>query len=92
MNSLIHGFDNGKNAGKIFIIVRLIEKLIHLEYVDTGKGIELEALEKIFELFLPPITLVAVDWGYIFAIIPLQRNYTVQSLVKVPIVKALSST
>ena len=51
INSLIHGFDNGKNAGKIFIIVKLVEGLIHLEYVDTGKGIKLEALEKIFEPF-----------------------------------------
>ena len=51
INSLIHGFDNGKNAGKIFIIVKLVEGLIQLEYVDTGKGIELEALEKIFEPF-----------------------------------------
>jgi signal transduction histidine kinase len=51
MNSLIHGFENGKNAGTISITVTLIEKLIHIEYVDTGKGIEPKVLEKIFEPF-----------------------------------------
>ncbi|HEC86234.1 MAG TPA: hybrid sensor histidine kinase/response regulator [Thioploca sp.] len=51
MNSLIHGFDEGKNAGVIPITVRREGKHLHLEYSDTGKGIAPENLEKIFEPF-----------------------------------------
>lgn len=51
MNSLIHGFDDGKNAGNINIKVQFEENNLHLEYSDTGKGIEPENLEKIFEPF-----------------------------------------
>jgi signal transduction histidine kinase len=51
MNSLIHGFDEGKNAGVIHITVRREGKHLHLEYSDTGKGIAPENLEKIFEPF-----------------------------------------
>ncbi len=51
MNSLIHGFDDGKNAGNINIKVQFEENNLHLEYSDTGKGIAPENLEKIFEPF-----------------------------------------
>jgi signal transduction histidine kinase len=51
MNSLIHGFDDGKNAGNINIKVQFEENNLHLEYSDTGKGIVPENLEKIFVPF-----------------------------------------
>ncbi len=51
MNSLIHGFEEGKKGGVIKIIVRLKNKRLHIDYSDTGKGITPEALEKIFEPF-----------------------------------------
>ncbi|MEK8020053.1 MAG: ATP-binding sensor histidine kinase [Candidatus Parabeggiatoa sp.] len=51
MNSLIHGFDEGKNAGSISIKAQLDGDNLHLEYSDNGKGIASENLEKIFEPF-----------------------------------------
>jgi predicted ATPase/signal transduction histidine kinase len=51
MNSLIHGFDEGQNAGSIKIKAQLDGDHLHLEYSDTGKGIAPENLEKIFEPF-----------------------------------------
>jgi signal transduction histidine kinase len=51
MNSLIHGFNQGKEAGQIQISVRLEEARLHIDYADTGKGIAPDALEKIFEPF-----------------------------------------
>jgi predicted ATPase/signal transduction histidine kinase len=51
MNSFIHGFEEGKNAGQIVIAVRLEGELLLIDYSDTGKGIVPDALEKIFEPF-----------------------------------------
>jgi len=51
MSSLIHGFDDGKNAGAINISVQLNRNNLHIEYSDNGKGIAQENLEKIFEPF-----------------------------------------
>ena len=51
MNSLIHGFNEGKNAGIIKINVELLKAQLHLEYSDNGKGIAPENMEKIFEPF-----------------------------------------
>jgi signal transduction histidine kinase len=51
MNSLIHGFNEGKNAGSINIKMQLNSEELHLEYSDNGKGIAPENLEKIFEPF-----------------------------------------
>jgi len=51
MNSLIHGFDDGKNAGAINISVQLNRNNLHIEYSDNGKGIAQENLEKLFEPF-----------------------------------------
>jgi signal transduction histidine kinase len=51
MNSFIHGFDEGKNAGTIKINVQINQEYLHLEYSDNGKGIAPENLEKIFEPF-----------------------------------------
>jgi signal transduction histidine kinase len=51
MNSLIHGFEEGKNAGTINIKVQFEENNLHLEYSDNGQGIPEANLEKIFEPF-----------------------------------------
>ncbi len=53
VNSFIHGFDEGKNAGGIIKIkVELLDSTrLYLEYSDNGKGITQENLEKIFEPF-----------------------------------------
>jgi signal transduction histidine kinase len=51
MNSLIHGFNQGQQAGSINIKVQLDGEDLHLEYSDTGKGIASENLSKIFEPF-----------------------------------------
>jgi len=51
MNSLIHGFEEGKNSGFIRIAVHLEGNRLHIDYSDTGKGITAEAIEKIFEPF-----------------------------------------
>jgi predicted ATPase/signal transduction histidine kinase len=51
INSLIHGFNEGKNAGLIKINVQLNENHLQLEYSDNGKGIAQENLAKIFEPF-----------------------------------------
>jgi len=52
MNSLIHGFEQGQQAGSIHINVPLFDgKNLHLEYSDNGKGITQENLAKVFEPF-----------------------------------------
>ncbi|MEK8020533.1 MAG: hybrid sensor histidine kinase/response regulator [Candidatus Parabeggiatoa sp.] len=51
MNSLIHGFSEGKEAGHITIAVTLLGKDLHLAYSDTGKGLKPDTVEKIFEPF-----------------------------------------
>jgi len=51
MNSFHHGFDDGHLPGTITISIRKAEPNLHIEYVDTGKGMSQEVLEKIFEPF-----------------------------------------
>ncbi len=51
MNSLIHGFNEGQDAGSINIKAQLDGNHLHLEYSDNGKGIAKENLKKIFEPF-----------------------------------------
>lgn len=53
MNSLFHGFNDGKLGGQIIINVTFVEpsKHLRLEYIDTGKGMEQSVVEKIFEPF-----------------------------------------
>lgn len=49
-NSILHGFEKGE-GGSIFLEVYRIEDEIILKYIDDGKGIENDVLEKIFEPF-----------------------------------------
>ncbi|WP_353572952.1 ATP-binding protein [Candidatus Albibeggiatoa sp. nov. BB20] len=51
INSLIHGFDEGRQAGNIQVSVQLQDEILSLQYQDDGKGIESEHIEKIFEPF-----------------------------------------
>ncbi len=51
INSLIHGFNEGQQAGEIKIKVQLKDAQLFLQYQDNGKGIETEHVEKIFEPF-----------------------------------------
>lgn len=51
MNSFIHGFDEGALGGSITMSAQLQGSNLHLEYADTGKGMDQETAEKIFEPF-----------------------------------------
>jgi signal transduction histidine kinase len=51
INSLIHGFNEGKQSGRITITVQQVENQLHIIYIDNGQGISLENQEKIFEPF-----------------------------------------
>jgi len=51
MNSLIHGFEDGKQAGHIRIDVQRLENQLHLTYSDTGNGISPANVSNIFEPF-----------------------------------------
>ncbi len=51
LNSLIHGFDDAALSGKITIDVRLENHNINMDYADTGKGMDANTLEKLFEPF-----------------------------------------
>ncbi len=51
MNSLVHGFEEGKKRGSIRIVVRLEKNRFFMDYSDTGKGMTPDALEKVFEPF-----------------------------------------
>lgn len=50
MNSLIHGFEDGK-AGKITIMLERKRKNIIFKYFDSGKGVDKKDRKKIFEPF-----------------------------------------
>ena len=51
INSFIHGFDNGSQPGKIMIHIRQENNTIYMDYTDTGKGMNKETAEKLFEPF-----------------------------------------
>ncbi|OQW89623.1 MAG: hypothetical protein BWK78_07600, partial [Thiotrichaceae bacterium IS1] len=51
MNSLVHGFEGGKQSGQIMVTCRLEGDRFLMTYADDGKGVAPEHLEKIFEPF-----------------------------------------
>ena len=51
INSLMHGFEDGTQAGKIIIDVRRENQTVYIDYADTGKGMDKLTAEKIFEPF-----------------------------------------
>ncbi len=51
LNSLVHGFDNGKDEGVINIKIIVENEQLVLSYQDTGKGLDKLQREKIFEPF-----------------------------------------
>lgn len=51
INSLIHGFAEGKNPGEIHIDIEWQDEQLYLRYQDNGCGIAAEYLEKLFEPF-----------------------------------------
>jgi two-component system, NtrC family, sensor kinase len=51
INSRIHGFENGTLPGEIIIKAALVDGFLHLDYSDTGKGIETINLPQLFEPF-----------------------------------------
>ena len=50
LNSLLHGFDND-DSGSIDIDINTNDKMVVVEYKDSGKGIKKENLKQIFEPF-----------------------------------------
>lgn len=51
-NSVIHGFNNGDEAGDISISAKLIDSdSVCLTYLDNGRGMTEEVLDRIFEPF-----------------------------------------
>ena len=50
-NSVIHGFEDGKLQGEIFISIQKERSEVHIHYSDTGKGMPAEIADKIFEPF-----------------------------------------
>ena len=50
MNSFIHGFE-GVDEGSITLSIEKEDNILHLEYKDTGNGIENKNLDKIFDPF-----------------------------------------
>lgn len=51
MNSLIHGFDDSTQSGKIMMNAQCENNTLVMEYQDTGKGMDKETAEKLFEPF-----------------------------------------
>jgi len=52
LNSIIHAFDSWDGEKKIFITIKVVNRFLQIDYKDTGKGIEPEILNKIFEPFV----------------------------------------
>ena len=52
LNSIIHGFENWQGKREINIQVHLIDNLILIDYSDSGKGVEKEIADNIFDPFV----------------------------------------
>ncbi|WP_204999914.1 sensor histidine kinase [Parashewanella hymeniacidonis] len=51
LNSLIHGFDNGKLTGQIEIVIEQTQQYLTVNYRDNGKGMNHEQQKRIFDPF-----------------------------------------
>lgn len=51
LNSIIHGFNNGKQSGKISFDASRDGNMIHLAYSDNGVGMDKETLSRIYDPF-----------------------------------------
>ena len=51
LNSYLHGFDNGVNAGKISIQINRKNDKVIMNYSDNGKGMDQATVDKVFEPF-----------------------------------------
>jgi signal transduction histidine kinase len=51
LNSLMHGFDDGALSGQITINAQSENNRVDIDYVDNGKGMEANTIEKMFEPF-----------------------------------------
>ncbi|HEX5792309.1 MAG TPA: ATP-binding protein [Rheinheimera sp.] len=51
LNSLIHGFNNGEDAGYCQLQIRQEPNTVVLDYSDNGAGMEAETVKRIFEPF-----------------------------------------
>ncbi len=51
LNSIQHGFDEGRQAGEITLKVALEGEMILIQFQDNGRGVAPEALTRIFEPF-----------------------------------------
>ncbi len=51
LNSLMHGFDNGSQIGKIIIAIAVDNQHLRINYSDNGVGMNQEQQNKIFEPF-----------------------------------------
>ncbi len=51
MNLILNASESMENGGKLTIKTQLVEGMVEIEFIDTGKGIPKENLTKIFEPF-----------------------------------------
>jgi signal transduction histidine kinase len=51
MNSILHGFDKGKNSGTITIGATLFEHYLELIYEDNGVGMTADTLKRVYDPF-----------------------------------------
>lgn len=51
MNSIIHAFDNGKEAGNIWIRAENHDQKLILTYADDGVGVDADTLKQIYDPF-----------------------------------------
>jgi len=52
LNSLIHGFEDWEGNRDIYIELQLLDKMLHINYQDTGKGIPGDIVNRIFDPFV----------------------------------------
>ncbi|NLD49964.1 MAG: GHKL domain-containing protein, partial [Clostridiaceae bacterium] len=51
VNSILHAYDDGESNGKISIKFEKRKKCLAIEYMDDGKGMKKEVIDRAFEPF-----------------------------------------